>query len=296
MMMHRRRLVLTTVAATLATLAVLGAAGGALVLYGGYYDVASTKLHFQPVHTLLERGMRESVQRYAREVRTPASVGQAKILGAAANAASSPAPALLRGAGLYRDNCVTCHGAPGVAQDDIGKSMQPVPGPLADASRRWRPNELYWITRHGIKMSGMPAWEFHLADEDLWAVVGFLVALPELSPQAYAAIAKQAGAQPRAARPERGQADAARGRLALSQYACNACHVIPGVTGPDTFVGPPLKDLAARKYIAGHLPNSAANLARWIRDPRQINPQTAMPAMDVTESDARDMAAYLLSP
>ena len=52
---------------------------------------------------------------------------------------------------------------------------------------------------------------------------------------------------------------------------------------------------AARKYIAGHLPNSAANLARWIRDPRQINPHTAMPAMDVTESDARDMAAYLLS-
>ena len=173
--------------------------------------------------------------------------------------------------------------------------MQPVPGPLSDAARRWRPNELYWITRHGIKMSGMPAWEFHLADEDLWAVVGFLVALPELSPQAYAAVTKQAGAQPRSPRPERLYADGSRGRLALSQYACNACHVIPGVTGPDTFVGPPLKDLAARKYIAGHLPNSAANLARWIRDPQQINPQTAMPAMDVTESDARDMAAYLLS-
>ncbi|MBP1203095.1 mono/diheme cytochrome c family protein [Duganella sp. 1411] len=292
---HRRRLVLTTVAATLATLAVLGAAGGAVVFYGGYYDVASTKLHFQPVHTVLERGMRESVQHYARDVRTPASVAQAKIQGAGFNAASTPTPALLRGAGLYRDNCVICHGAPGVAQDDIGKSMQPVPGPLADAARRWRPNELYWITRHGIKMSGMPAWEFHLAEDDLWAVVGFLVALPELSPQAYAAITKQAGAQPRAPRPQRERADAARGRLALSQYACNACHVIPGVTGPETFFGPPLKDLAARKYIAGHLPNDAANLARWIRDPRQINPQTAMPAMNVTESDARDMATYLLA-
>ncbi|HEX7984359.1 MAG TPA: c-type cytochrome [Duganella sp.] len=291
MITHRSRLVLTTIAATLAALAVLGAAGGALVFYGGYYDVASTKLHFQPVHTVLERGMRESVQHHARDVRIPASVAQAKIQGAA----SAPTPALLRGAGLYRDNCVICHGAPGVAQDDIGKSMQPVPGPLADAARRWRPNELYWITRHGIKMSGMPAWEFHLADEDLWAVVGFLVALPELSPQAYAAITKQAGAQPRAPRPERERADAAHGRLALSQYACNACHVIPGVTGPETFVGPPLKDLAARKYIAGHLPNDAANLARWIRDPRQINPQTAMPAMNVTESDARDMAAYLLA-
>jgi mono/diheme cytochrome c family protein len=294
MTMHRRRLVLITVAATLATLGALGAAVGAVVFFGGYYDISSTKLHLQPVHTVLEQGMRESVRHYARDVQTPAYVVQAKARAASAGGVAS-SPALLRGAGLYRDNCVVCHGAPGVAQDDIGKSMQPVPGPLADASRRWRPNELYWITRHGIKMSGMPAWEFHLADEDLWAVVGFLVALPELSPQAYAAVTKQAGAQPRAPRPERGHADAGRGRLALSQYACNACHVIPGVTGPDTFVGPPLKDLAARKYIAGHLPNSAANLARWIRDPRQINPQTAMPAMDVTESDARDMAAYLLS-
>jgi mono/diheme cytochrome c family protein len=314
MIMPRRRLVLTTVAATLATLAVLGAAGGALVLYSGYYDISSTKLHFQPVHSLLERGMRESVRHHARDVQTPAYISQAKIQAAAipvaatealtaataaASPAAAPAPAsasvrLLRGAGLYRDNCVICHGAPGVAQDDIGKSMQPVPGPLADASRRWRASELYWITRHGIKMSGMPAWEFHLADEDLWAVVGFLVALPELSPQAYATLTEQAGRQARAPRPERDQPDVARGRLALSQYACNACHVIPGVTGPDTFVGPPLKDLAARKYIAGHLPNSAANLARWIRDPRSINPQSAMPAMDVTASDARDMAAYLL--
>lgn len=294
MISHRRRLVLSTVAATLATLAALGGAVGAVVFFGGYYDISSTKLHFQPVHTVLEKGMRESVRHYARDIQTPADVAQAKTLAVSAGIASSPF--LLRGAGLYRDNCVVCHGAPGVAQDDIGKSMQPVPGPLADASRRWRPNELYWITRHGIKMSGMPAWEFHLADEDLWAVVGFLVALPELSPQGYAAITRQAGAQPRAPRRERAQPDAARGRLALSQYACNACHVIPGVTGPDTFVGPPLKDLAARKYIAGHLPNSAANLARWIRDPRQISPQTAMPAMNVTESDARDMAAYLLSP
>ena len=291
--MHRRRLIFITVAATLAALAALAGTVGAVVFFGGYYDISSTKLHFQPVHTVLEQGMRESVRHHARDVQTPAYVTQAKAQAVSAGVAASPP--LLRGAGLYRDNCVTCHGAPGVAQDDIGKSMQPVPGPLADASRRWRPNELYWITRHGIKMSGMPAWEFHLADEDIWAVIGFLVALPELTPQAYAAVTKQAGEQPRAPRPERASADAMRGRLALSQYACNACHVIPGVTGPDTFVGPPLKDLAARKYIAGHLPNSAANLARWIRDPRRINPQTAMPAMDVTESDARDMAAYLLS-
>ena len=78
MTMHRRRLVLITVAATLATLAALGAAVGAVVFFGGYYDISSTKLHFQPVHTVLEQGMHESVRHYARDVQTPAFVAQAK--------------------------------------------------------------------------------------------------------------------------------------------------------------------------------------------------------------------------
>lgn len=203
---------------------------------------------------------------------------------------------MLRGAGLYRDNCVVCHGAPGVAQGDIGKSMQPIPGPLADAARRWKPNELYWITRHGIKMSGMPAWEYHLAEQDIWSLVAFLVVLPSLSPQSYGALVSQAGYPARAVRPSYLQPDLERGRVALTQYACNACHKIPGVTGPDTLVGPPLHDLAQRQYIASRLPNNAANLTRWIQDPQKINPQSAMPALGVTESDARDMAAFLLTP
>jgi mono/diheme cytochrome c family protein len=289
MMTQRSRLVATTVVATLAALAALGLGTGALVLYGGYYDVGSTRQHLQPVHTLLELGMRESVRHHASALPIPDAVIRTPA------AIAVPTPALLRGAALYRDNCVVCHGAPGVAQGDIGKSMQPVPGPLADAVRRWRPNELYWITRHGIKMSGMPAWEFRLADDDLWAVVGLLVALPHLTPQAYAALSENAGRQQRAALPDRGVPDATRGHTALTQYACQACHIIPGVTGPNTYVGPPLKGLATRKYIAGGLPNNAANLAQWIREPHRIDPLTAMPDMSVTASDARDMAAYLLS-
>ena len=96
------------------------------------------------------------------------------------------APGLvLRGAVVYRDKCAQCHGGPGFAQSDYGQSMQPVPGPLMDAGKRWQTRELYWITRHGIKMSGMPAWEYHLSDNDLWAVVAFVKALPALTPKAY---------------------------------------------------------------------------------------------------------------
>jgi mono/diheme cytochrome c family protein len=307
----RRQLIALTVAATLATLAVLAAAGGALVLYGGYYNAGATRSHFQWVHSVLEIAMQQSVRHHARDIVTPAAitaaadtisaagaVGAAPAVGAAdtAPAAAAVGAMTLRGAGLYRDNCVVCHGAPGVAQGDIGKSMQPIPGPLSDAARRWQPNELYWITRHGIKMSGMPAWQYHLADEDIWSLVAFLTVLPKLSPSAYGALAGQAGHPARAARPAYAQGDAERGRLALTQYACNACHQIPGVTGPATLVGPPLHGLATRQYIANHLPNNAARLAQWIQQPQHIHPQSAMPNMGVTESDARDMAAYLLKP
>lgn len=85
-----------------------------------------------------------------------------------------------------------------------------------------------------------------------------------------------------------------RGKLALSQYGCQACHTIPGVTGPRVFVGPPLEGLGERKFIAGTLPTTHDNLVRWIVNPQQVDPLTAMPALDVAPRDAADMAAYLL--
>jgi cytochrome c1 len=79
----------------------------------------------------------------------------------------------------------------------------------------------------------------------------------------------------------------------MTQYACNACHNVPGVTGSDVHVGPPLAGIARRSLIAGAVPNTPEQMERWIRDPRSIDPYTAMPAMQVSEQDARDIAAYL---
>ncbi len=89
--------------------------------------------------------------------------------------------------------------------------------------------------------------------------------------------------------------DPVRGRTALAQHACRACHVIPGMTGSVVYVGPPLDDVADRKYLAGRLPNTPDNLVTWIRDPKRVDPLTAMPDMGVNQQDATDMAAYLLS-
>lgn len=87
--------------------------------------------------------------------------------------------------------------------------------------------------------------------------------------------------------------DAAEGRVAVRRYGCGSCHQIPGVRGANGVVGPPLDDFARRKYIAGNLPNEAESLVAWIMDPQAIEPGTAMPTLGVTETDARNIAAYL---
>jgi cytochrome c len=89
------------------------------------------------------------------------------------------------------------------------------------------------------------------------------------------------------------QGDGDRGRLALARYECGSCHVIPGVAGARGQVGPPLDAFALHPHIAGKFPNEPATLVRWIADAPSMAPQTAMPAIAMSEQDARDMAAYL---
>jgi cytochrome c1 len=85
----------------------------------------------------------------------------------------------------------------------------------------------------------------------------------------------------------------ARGPAIAERYGCGSCHTIPGVTGARGLVGPPLLWWSRRTFIAGELPNTPENLVRWIRDPQSVEPQTAMPALGLSDAEARDVAAYL---
>lgn len=87
--------------------------------------------------------------------------------------------------------------------------------------------------------------------------------------------------------------DAENGRLLLRQFGCGACHRIPGVAAARGNVGPPLDGIAHRVYLGGVLPNSPANMIRWIRDPQAFEPGTGMPDLQLSEDQARDMVAYL---
>lgn len=279
------------VLATAAGLVLAGALGGAVVVYGGLYEIAATRQHWQITHSALEMAMRQSVRLRARGIEEPALADDRRAL---------------RGAACFQKSCVQCHGAPGIAPEDIGKSMQPLPGPLVEVDRHWRPRELYWLVRHGLKMTGMPAWEHRLSDAEIWDVVAFMQHLPQLNAGQYAQWQQRAlgdsaaascgqAAVTKAQEPPSRTPDARRGRQALHQYACTGCHSIPGVTGPETFVGPPLDGFARRELIAGALPNTPANLARWLMQTQQVKSGTAMPELGVTDRDAQDMAAFLLS-
>jgi mono/diheme cytochrome c family protein len=277
-MRNTTRLIVKTVFATIAVGGVLGAIGGAIVAKAGLYDVGALAPHWQFAYTFLEYGMHESVRNHASDV---------------VSKAPHDAASLRAGAALYKANCVACHGGPGVSMANFAKSMQPTPGPLVDAARRWSAPEMYWIVRHGIKTSGMPAWKYHMSDAQIWQVVGFLSHLPRLTPQQFAVFDAGVVAAVNPDGPAVLGGDVARGKAALAQYACQSCHVIPGITGSKTYVGPQLAGFGKQERIAGQLVNSPANLARWITDPKGVDPVTAMPDLGVTQQDAADMAAYL---
>ncbi len=90
--------------------------------------------------------------------------------------------------------------------------------------------------------------------------------------------------------------DPQQGKAKLRKHSCTSCHIIPGIADADGTAGPALNRWGRRRsFLGGAVENSPENLERWMMDPASVKPGTRMPAMPMTEPDARDMAAYLFS-
>lgn len=89
------------------------------------------------------------------------------------------------------------------------------------------------------------------------------------------------------------QGNAERGELLVARYGCAACHALPGALNQGANVGPPLFGMARRGYIGGVLPNTPDNMVRWLQDPPQVDPRTAMPSLGVSAAEAADITAWL---
>jgi cytochrome c len=81
----------------------------------------------------------------------------------------------------------------------------------------------------------------------------------------------------------------------IRRYGCAGCHTIPGIPGGDGLVGGPLADIRQRVYIGGVVTNSPDNLIQWMVAPQTYSPRSAMPATEISEAEARDVATYLYS-
>lgn len=168
----RRRLVRLFLAA--ATLLLLAGSAVLAFIYSGVYDVAATRQHTALVYWAFTTTLRESIRRHAaREAPEPPDLADAQLVAT--------------GLVLYDGHCASCHGAPGVAPHSLGLGMTPPPPNLVLRGRERTPGELYWTVTNGIKMTGMPAWEYRMTERERWAVVAFLKTLPGLAPAEYRA-------------------------------------------------------------------------------------------------------------
>ncbi len=153
-------------------LVVVGAA--VAYVYSGLYNIAATDPHNPVVRWALDAAMVRSVKTHAQGIPVPDLADPSRIEA---------------GATHFRETCVMCHGAPGVERAEIGKGLKPVPPDVSGAAQTWSPAEIFWIIKHGIKMTGMPAWGPTHGDDELWAITAFVEALPGTSPEEYQRLA-----------------------------------------------------------------------------------------------------------
>jgi cytochrome c553 len=166
--------------------AVIGLVGGGIlaglialvVILSGAFDVAATSGHSAPVALLLHFTMERSVAARAPHL-TPPDLDDPALI--------------LRGATHYATGCAPCHGGPGELASPIAQQMTPVPPGLYDAARDFTPDELFWIVKHGVKMTAMPAWPAQGRDDEIWAMVAFLRHLPTVKTAGYAKLTGLAG-------------------------------------------------------------------------------------------------------
>lgn len=96
-----------------------------------------------------------------------------------------------KGAGQYAEMCRGCHLAPGMKRTEISRGLYPR-APELRHKTDLTPAEQFWIVKHGVKMTGMPAWGVTHDDDLLWDVVAFVRKLPELTPEQYETLVKNA--------------------------------------------------------------------------------------------------------
>ena len=145
---------------------------GGIFVYGGVYNIGADAPHSRVVYSILESLRDRSVASHARGIPLPNDLSDPKRIAA--------------GAGLYNEMCSGCHLGPGLERTELSQGLYPAAPEFArgdDLSVA----EQFWVIKHGIKLSAMPAWGKTHNDQLIWDMVAFLQALPKMSPKKYKA-------------------------------------------------------------------------------------------------------------
>ena len=150
---------------------------GWLIVWTGAYNVAAGVGHTGVGRWLLDTALHRSVKVRADEA--PLDIRNAD---------------LRSGFSEFQEYCVHCHGAPGVKPHEWTTGMVPNPPELSRAAADWTPQQVFWIVKHGIKMTGMPAFKDTESDETIRNIAAFVEHMEGMSPQEYAQLHRQWGA------------------------------------------------------------------------------------------------------
>jgi mono/diheme cytochrome c family protein len=164
-------------AAAIAGLVLVLVVGAVVFISTGAYNVAATAPHTRLARWLMNTTQKRSVAARVDGILSPPPVDSAMVR---------------EGFEEYHEMCVACHGAPGIERGTLGKGINPKPPDLAKESSEWSDRELFWITKHGIKMAGMPAFGVTHSDEELWGIVAFLRRLESMSAEEYRRLVSEA--------------------------------------------------------------------------------------------------------
>jgi mono/diheme cytochrome c family protein len=160
-------------AVAFASLLAVAAVCATAIAVTGIYDFGADAPHWAPIEQAIGFARARAVTVRARAVTVPAFT----------------ADMLADGASDYDAMCTSCHLAPGMAENEMRPGLYPAP-PRFDRFAALGAAQQFWIIKHGIKMSGMPAWGRTHSDAEIWNMVAFLQKLPGLTPAAYKAMTK----------------------------------------------------------------------------------------------------------
>lgn len=173
--LHRH---LPSTAFVLAVLLVLAAFAG-IFIYMGIYNIGADAPHWKWVYNTLDELREQSITNYSKGIHPPADLNDPKRISA--------------GAGLYDEMCTGCHLGPGIERSELSQGLYP-PAPELARGDDLSPAQQFWVIKHGVKLTAMPAWGKTHNDQLIWDMVAFIRQLPKLNAQQYKAAVASAPA------------------------------------------------------------------------------------------------------